>query len=70
MKFQLIATDETVNIAQTFEEDHLDKVVEHFDSFVRGCGFFPKGEIKVVPDLPDFEEVEKAYVFADQFFND
>lgn len=70
MKFQLIATEGTVNIAQTFEEDHLDKVVEHFDSFVRGCGFFPKGEIKVVPDLPDFEEVEKAYVFADQFFND
>ena len=68
MKFQLTATEGTVNITQTFDEDHLDKVVEHFDSFVRGCGFFPKGEIKVVSDLPSLKEVEKAYDFASDFF--
>ena len=70
MKFQLTATEGTVNITQTFEEDSLDAVVEHFDSFVRGCGFFPKGEIKVVPDQPDFLEVEKAYDFAHEFFSE
>ena len=70
MKFQLTATEGTVNITQTFEEDSLDAVVEHFDSFVRGCGFFPKGEIKVVPDQPDFREVEKAYDSAHEFFSE
>ena len=70
MKFQLTATEGTVNITQTFEEDSLDSVVEHFDSFVRGCGFFPKGEIKVVPDQPDFADIERAYTFADSFFSE
>jgi len=68
MKFQLTATEGTINVTQTFEEDHLDRVVEHFDSFVRGCGFVPKGEIKVVTDLPNFKEIENAYDFADDFF--
>ena len=70
MKFQLTATEGTVNITQTFDEEHIDKVVEHFDSFVRGCGFFPKGEIKVVPDQPDFADIERAYTFADKFFSE
>ncbi len=65
-----MATEEEITITQTFEEDHIDKVVEHFDSFVRGCGFFPKGEIKVVPDQPAIAAIEEAYDFANQFFKD
>lgn len=36
----------------TFKAETIHELIDHFDLFVRGCGFFPKGEIQDVPD-PD-----------------
>lgn len=63
MKFQFSAIEDGVTYTQNFDTEYLDKVIEHFDSFVRGCGFCPKGEITTA-------EVTRQEDFAQSFFNE
>ena len=56
MNFTLICTDEEgTSLTKTFQTEYLPELIDHFDSFVRGCGFFPHGSIEDVPnDDSDF----------------
>jgi len=65
MKFQFNAVEDGVTYTQNFDTEHLDKVIEHFDSFVRGCGFCPKGEIKTTNT-----EITEEEDFAHLFFHE
>lgn len=47
--FTLIFNDEdTSTVTKTFNAVFIDEVVDHFDSFLRGCGYFPNGELSIV----------------------
>ena len=49
MNFTFICTDEEgTSLTKTFQTEYLPELIDHFDSFVRGCGFFPQGEIQDV----------------------
>lgn len=49
MTFTFTCTDvDGSAITKTFSTDYLPTLIDHFDSFVRGCGFFPHGEIQDV----------------------
>jgi hypothetical protein len=50
MNFTFTMTDpeDGSSTVRTFSTEYLPTVIENFDSFVRGCGFFPQGEIQDV----------------------
>lgn len=43
-KFKLTAASERETITFVFEHEYLDDVLENFDRFLRGVGFFPDGD--------------------------
>lgn len=49
MHFTFTCTDsEGTSVTKSFTTEYLPALIEHFDSFVRGCGFYPHGEIQDV----------------------
>jgi hypothetical protein len=70
MQFTFTCTDvDGSAITKTFNTDYLPSLIDHFDSFVRGCGFFPHGEIRDVFDYDDvvIEEKEEEKEEAEEF---
>jgi hypothetical protein len=73
MEFVFKATDDDGGtVTKTFSTEYLVSVIDSFDSFVRGCGFVPKGTIEDVEEKksPNISESENPSDFADLFFCD
>ena len=73
MNFVFTATDNDGTVTtKTFTTEYLPSVIEGFDAFVRGCGFFPKGTIDDVEEEKEIPycETKNPEDFADFFFSD
>ena len=73
MEFVFTATDDNGSITtKIFETEYLTSVIDNFDSFVRGCGFVPHGEITDVEEKKEIPYcvTEDPKDFADFFFSD
>lgn len=56
MKYTLILEDEfaKTKVTHEFNEEYLPSVLEHFEQFLRGCGFYFDGTLDIVkPEISE-----------------
>ena len=59
-KFTFTQTYDDTVTTKEFETDYLYEVIERFEEFLRGCGFYFNGTIDVVEDETEENMVDKT----------
>jgi len=63
-KYILSEENDGVVTKKEFDSDYLYDVIDRFEEFLRGCGFFFDGRLEIVNDKPDQHEIDETFTVS------